>query len=204
MTKGRDLRRGHIGVRQLMWRRLETGTYEALQAYARQSLRAHHPRGASRRHEVVGNRAPPGATCWPGSAVCRRTPPRTSTSSKPHSLDAYEPARPTAFAGHRWPSLRAGSAERIIREAAGGDPRAIGRRCSRFRERLLILPIIGVIDPQRARPADRAAAFAASRDQSSQGRRASTSRAWPYIDSPVANQSGGRPSRRPRLLGRDS
>jgi len=61
-------------------------------------------------------------------------------------LDAYEPRR--TGSPSRWQSLRAG-AERVIgssrRPSASCPPGAPGE------ERLLILPIIGLIDPQRAR-----------------------------------------------------
>jgi len=48
--------------------------------------------------------------------------------------------------------------ERIIREQQEAI-RELSTPVLQVRERLLILPIIGVIDPQRATPADRAAAL---------------------------------------------
>jgi rsbT co-antagonist protein RsbR len=100
---------------------LETGTFEALQAYARNLSERIIPRGVET-HEVVG------------IVLLLRDVLARSLFAKYHEdftklnriLDAYEPA-----------------ANRIANTVAVGFVQE--------RERLLILPIIGVIDPQRAR-----------------------------------------------------
>src|SRR6266702_4259445 len=100
---------------------LETGTFEALQAYARNLSERIIPRGVET-HEVVG------------IVLLLRDVLARSLFGKYHEdfdklnriLDAYEPA-----------------ANRIANTVAVGFVQV--------RERLLILPIIGVIDPQRAR-----------------------------------------------------
>src|SRR5881394_1247242 len=100
---------------------LETGTFEALQAYARNLSERIIPRGVET-HEVVG------------IVLLLRDVLARSLFGKYHEdfdklnriLDAYEPA-----------------ANRIANTVAVGF--------LQVRERLLILPIIGVIDPQRAR-----------------------------------------------------
>jgi len=122
---------------------LETGTFEALQAYARNLSERIIPRGVET-HEVVG------------IVLLLRDVLARSLFGKYHEdfdklnriLDAYEPAAnrvantvAVGFVQER---------ERIIPAAAGGDPRAVHAGAT-VRERLLILPIIGVIDPQRAR-----------------------------------------------------
>ncbi|OLD80600.1 MAG: anti-anti-sigma factor, partial [Ignavibacteria bacterium 13_1_40CM_2_61_4] len=103
---------------------VETGTFEALQAYARNLSERIIPRGVET-HEVVG------------IVLLLRD-----------VLDAYEPAAnriantvAVGFVQER---------ERIIREQQEAI-RELSTPVLQVRERLLILPIIGVIDPQRAR-----------------------------------------------------
>src|SRR6266550_3292225 len=115
---------------------LETGTFEALQAYARNLSERIIPRGVET-HEVVG------------IVLLLRDVLARSLFAKYHGefdklnriLDAYEPA-----------------ANRIANTVAVGfvqeRERIIRQLCTpvlQVRERLLMLPIIGVIDPQRAR-----------------------------------------------------
>src|SRR5213596_3602941 len=122
---------------------LETGTYEALQAYARNLSERIIPRGVET-HEVVG------------IVLLLRDVLARSLFAKYHEdfnklnriLDAYEPAAnriaitvAVGFVQER---------ERVIRE----QQEAIGELSTPVlpvRERLLILPIIGLIDAQRAR-----------------------------------------------------
>src|SRR5881392_1833390 len=122
---------------------LETGTYEALQAYARNLSERIIPRGVET-HEVVG------------IVLLLRDVLARSLFAKYHEdfnklnriLDAYEPAAnriaitvAVGFVQER---------ERIIREQQEAI-RELSTPVLQVRERLLILPIIGVIDPQRAR-----------------------------------------------------
>ncbi len=122
---------------------LETGTYEALQAYARNLSERIIPRGVET-HEVVG------------IVLLLRDVLGRSLFAKYHEdftelnrvLDAYEPAAnriantvAVGFVQER---------ERIIREQQEAI-RELSTPVLQVRERLLILPIIGVIDPQRAR-----------------------------------------------------
>src|SRR5881398_1421925 len=122
---------------------LETGTFEALQAYARNLSERIIPRGVET-HEVVG------------IVLLLRDVLARSLFSKYHGdfdklnriLDAYEPAAnriantvAVGFVQER---------ERIIREQQEAI-RELSTPVLQVRERLLILPIIGVIDPQRAR-----------------------------------------------------
>src|SRR5436853_6614375 len=122
---------------------LETGTFEALQTYARNLSERIIPRGVEI-HEVVG------------IVLLLRDVLARSLFAKFQGdfgklnriLDAYEPAanriaNPVAvgFAQER---------ERIIREQQEAI-RELSTPVLQVRERLLILPIIGVIDPQRAR-----------------------------------------------------
>src|SRR6184192_3866621 len=122
---------------------LETGTYEALQAYARNLSERIIPRGVET-HEVVG------------IVLLLRDVLARSLFAKYQAdfqmlnrvLDAYEPAAnriaitvAVGFVQER---------ERVIRE----QQEAIGELSTPVlpvRERLLILPIIGLIDAQRAR-----------------------------------------------------
>jgi rsbT co-antagonist protein RsbR len=122
---------------------LETGTFEALQAYARNLSERIIPRGVET-HEVVG------------IVLLLRDVLARSLFAKYQAdfgklnriLDAYEPAAnriantvAVGFVQER---------ERIIREQQEAI-RELSTPVLQVRERLLILPIIGVIDPQRAR-----------------------------------------------------
>ena len=122
---------------------LETGTLEALQAYARDLSERVIPRGVET-HEVVG------------IVLLLRDVLARSLFAKYQAdfallnriLDAYEPAAnriantvAVGFVQER---------ERIIREQQEAI-RELSTPVLQVRERLLILPIIGAIDPQRAR-----------------------------------------------------
>ena len=122
---------------------LETGTLEALQAYARKLSERIIPRGVET-DEVVG------------IVLLLRDVLARSLFAKYHAdfkvldrvLDAYEPAAnriaitvAVGFVEQR---------ERVIREQQDAI-RELSTPVLQVRERLLILPIIGVIDPQRAR-----------------------------------------------------
>src|SRR5437773_3543874 len=122
---------------------LETGTFEALQAYARNLSERIVPRGVQT-DEVVG------------IVLLLRDVLARSLFSRYHAdfdklnriLDAYEPAAnriaitvAVGFVQER---------ERTIREQQEAI-RELSTPVLQVRERLLILPIIGVIDPQRAR-----------------------------------------------------
>jgi rsbT co-antagonist protein RsbR len=122
---------------------LETGSVEALQAYARNLSERIIPRGVET-HEVVG------------IVLLLRDVLARSLFSKYQSdfsllnrvLDAYEPAAnriantvAVGFVQER---------ERIIRQQQEAI-RELSTPVLPVREQLLILPIIGVIDPQRAR-----------------------------------------------------
>src|SRR2546430_2469496 len=122
---------------------LETGTFEALQAYARNLSERIIPRGVET-HERVG------------IVLLLRDVLARSLFGKYHEdfdklnriLDAYEPAAnrvantvAVGFVQER---------ERIIRQQQEAI-RELSTPVLQVRERLLILPIIGVIDPQRAR-----------------------------------------------------
>jgi rsbT co-antagonist protein RsbR len=122
---------------------LETGTFEALQAYARNLSERIIPRGVET-HEVVG------------IVLLLRDVLARSLFAKYHAdftllnrvQDAYEPAAnriaitvAVGFVQER---------ERVIREQQEAI-RELSTPVLQVRERLLILPIIGLIDPQRAR-----------------------------------------------------
>src|SRR5207253_9180701 len=122
---------------------LETGTYEALQAYARNLSERIIPRGVET-HEVVG------------IVLLLRDVLARSLFATYHEdfnklnriLDAYEPAAnriaitvAVGFVQER---------ERIIREQQEAI-RELSTPVLQVRERLLILPIIGVLDSLRAR-----------------------------------------------------
>ena len=122
---------------------LETGTFEALQAYARNLSERIIPRGVQT-DEVVG------------IVLLLRDVMARSLFGRYHAdfdklnriLDAYEPAAnriaitvAVGFVQER---------ERTIREQQEAI-RELSTPVLQVRERLLILPIIGVIDPQRAR-----------------------------------------------------
>jgi rsbT co-antagonist protein RsbR len=156
---------------------LETGTYEALQAYARNLSERIIPRGVET-HEVVG------------IVLLLRDVLARSLFAKYQAdfnklnriLDAYEPAanRIAATVAVGFVQER----ERIIREQEEAI-RELSTPVLQVRERLLILPIIGVIDPQRARQLT---------EQLLRGIRTNRAKVVvlditgvPYIDSPVAN-----------------
>lgn len=122
---------------------LATGTFEALQAYARNLSERIIPRGVET-HEVVG------------IVLLLRDVLARSLFAKYQAdftklnriLDAYEPAAnriantvAVGFVQER---------ERVIRQQQEAI-RELSTPVLQVRERLLILPIIGVIDPQRAR-----------------------------------------------------
>jgi len=122
---------------------LESGTFEALQAYARNLSERIIPRGVET-HEVIG------------IVLLLRDVLARSLFAKYQNdfgllnliLDAYEPAAnriantvAVGFVQER---------ERVIREQQEAI-RVLSTPVLQVRERLLILPIIGVIDPQRAR-----------------------------------------------------
>ncbi|MGH9540257.1 MAG: STAS domain-containing protein [Terriglobales bacterium] len=122
---------------------LESGTFEALQAYARNLSERIIPRGVET-HEVIG------------VVLLLRDVLARSLFAKYQAdfallnriLDAYEPAAnriantvAVGFVQER---------ERVIREQQEAI-RVLSTPVLQVRERLLILPIIGVIDPQRAR-----------------------------------------------------
>src|SRR5213596_2166941 len=122
---------------------LETGTYEALQAYARNLSERIIPRGVET-HEVLG------------IVLLLRDVLARSLFKKYQAdfgllnavLDAYEPAAnriantvAVGFVQER---------ERIIRQQQEAI-RELSTPVLQVRDRLLILPIIGLIDPQRAR-----------------------------------------------------
>jgi rsbT co-antagonist protein RsbR len=122
---------------------LETGSFEDLQAYARNLSERIIPRGVET-HEVVGIvlllRDVLGRSLF-GKY-------QTDFNMLNRILDAYEPAAnriantvAVGFVQER---------ERIIREQQEAI-RELSTPVLQVRERLLILPIIGVIDPQRAR-----------------------------------------------------
>ena len=122
---------------------LETGTFEALQAYARNLSERIIPRGVET-HEVVG------------IVLLLRDVLARSLFGRYHEdfeklnriLDVYEPA-----ANRIAETVAVGfvqERERIIREQQEAI-RELSTPVLQVRERLLILPIIGLIDPLRAR-----------------------------------------------------
>jgi len=156
---------------------LETGTYEALQAYARNLSERIIPRGVET-HEVVG------IVLLLRDVLARSLfgKYRDDFNKLNRILDAYEPAAnriaitvAVGFVQER---------ERIIREQQEAI-RELSTPVLQVRERLLILPIIGVIDPQRARQLT---------EQLLRGIRTNRAKVVvlditgvPYIDSAVAN-----------------
>src|SRR5213082_1677612 len=122
---------------------LETGTFEALQAYARNLSERIIPRGVET-HEVVG------IVLLLRDVLARSlfAKYRTDFEKLNRILDAYEPAAnrvantvAVGFVQER---------ERVIRQQQEAI-RELSTPVLQVRERLLILPIIGVIDPMRAR-----------------------------------------------------
>ena len=122
---------------------LESGTFEALQAYARNLSERIIPRGVET-PEVVG------IVLLLRDVLARSlfAKYQTDFALLNRILDAYEPAAnriantvAVGFVQER---------ERVIREQQEAI-RVLSTPVLQVRERLLILPIIGVIDPQRAR-----------------------------------------------------
>ena len=122
---------------------LETGTLEALQAYARSLSERIIPRGVET-HEVVG------IVLLLRDVLARSLFEKYQAdfTKLDRILDAYEPAAnriantvAVGFVQER---------ERVIRQQQEAI-RELSTPVLQVRERLLILPIIGVIDPQRAR-----------------------------------------------------
>jgi len=122
---------------------LESGTFEALQAYARNLSERIIPRGVET-DEVVG------IVLLLRDVLARSlfAKYQTDFAVLERILDAYEPAAnriantvAVGFVQER---------ERVIREQQEAI-RVLSTPVLQVRERLLILPIIGVIDPQRAR-----------------------------------------------------
>lgn len=122
---------------------LETGSVEALQEYARDLSERIIPRGVET-HEVLG------IVLLLRDVLARSLFKKYQTdfSMLNHVLDAYEPAanRIANTVGVSFVQER----ERIIRQQQEAI-RELSTPVLQVRERLLILPIIGVIDPQRAR-----------------------------------------------------
>jgi rsbT co-antagonist protein RsbR len=122
---------------------LETRTLEALQAYAQKLSERIIPRGVET-HEVVG------------IVLLLRDVLARSLFAKYHAdtrmlndvLDAYEPAANSIAITVAVGFVR--ERERVIREQQEAI-RELSTPVLQVRERLLILPIIGLIDPQRAR-----------------------------------------------------
>jgi rsbT co-antagonist protein RsbR len=122
---------------------LETGTFEALQNYARNLSERIIPRGVET-HEVVG------IVLLLRDVLARSLFAKYQEDFEELNriLDAYEPAAnriantvAVGFVQER---------ERVIRQQQEAI-RELSTPVLQVRERLLILPIIGVIDPQRAR-----------------------------------------------------
>src|SRR5258708_18432516 len=122
---------------------LESGSVEALQDYARNLSERIIPRGVET-HEVVG------IVLLLRDVLARSlfAKYQTDFALLNHVLDAYEPA------ANRIANTVASSfvqeRERIIRQQQEAI-RDLSTPVLQVRERLLILPIIGLIDPQRAR-----------------------------------------------------
>jgi rsbT co-antagonist protein RsbR len=122
---------------------LQTGTFEALQTYARNLSERIIPRGVET-NEVVG------IVLLLRDVLARSLFAKYQTDFEKLNriLDAYEPAAnriantvAVGFVQER---------ERVIRQQQEAI-RELSTPVLQVRERLLILPIIGVIDPQRAR-----------------------------------------------------
>jgi rsbT co-antagonist protein RsbR len=120
---------------------LETGSVEALQEYARDLSERIIPRGVET-HEVLG------IVLLLRDVLARSLFEKYQHDKLIRVLDAYEPAanRIANTVGVSFVQER----ERIIREQQEAI-RELSTPVLQVRERLLILPIIGVIDPQRAR-----------------------------------------------------
>src|SRR6516165_10285627 len=122
---------------------LETGTFEALQAYARNLSERIIPRGVET-HEVVG------IVLLLRDVLARSlfAKYQTDRALLGRVLDAYEPAANAIAITVSVGFVR--ERERIIREQQEAI-RELSTPVLQVRERLLILPIIGLIDPHRAR-----------------------------------------------------
>jgi rsbT co-antagonist protein RsbR len=122
---------------------LETGTFEALQAYARSLSERIIPRGVQT-DEVVG------IVLLLRDVLARSlfARYRADFDKLNRILDAYEPAA-NRIAG----TVAVGFVEERERKIRQQEEaiRELSTPVLQVRERLLILPIIGVIDPQRAR-----------------------------------------------------
>jgi rsbT co-antagonist protein RsbR len=121
---------------------LETGSVEALESYARNLSERIIPRGVET-HEVLG------IVLLLRDVLARELFKKyTDVALLTHVQDAYEPAanRIAITVGVGFVQER----ERIIRQQQEAI-RELSTPVLPVRERLLILPIIGVIDPQRAR-----------------------------------------------------
>src|SRR5580698_851929 len=122
---------------------LETGSVEALQEYARDLRERIIPRGVET-HEVLG------IVLLLRDVLARSLFKKyqANFAMLNHVLDAYEPAanRIANTVGVSFVQER----ERIIRQQQEAI-RELSTPVLQVRERLLILPIIGVIDPHRAR-----------------------------------------------------
>jgi rsbT co-antagonist protein RsbR len=122
---------------------LETGSVEALQAYARNLSERIIPRGVET-HEVLG------IVLLLRDVLARELFSKygRDPAALNQVLDAYEPAanRIATTVGVGFVQER----ERVIRQQQEAI-RELSTPVLPVRERLLILPIIGVIDPQRAR-----------------------------------------------------
>jgi rsbT co-antagonist protein RsbR len=122
---------------------LETGSVEALQAYARNLSERIIPRGVQT-HEVLG------IVLLLRDVLARELFSKYGTNFEllNRVLDAYEPAanRIATTVGVGFVQER----ERVITQQQEAI-RELSTPVLPVRERLLILPIIGVIDPQRAR-----------------------------------------------------
>jgi rsbT co-antagonist protein RsbR len=156
---------------------LETGAVEALQEYARDLSERIIPRGVET-HEVLG------IVLLLRDVLARSLFKKYQTDfgMLNRVLDAYEPAanRIANTVGVSFVQER----ERIIREQQEAI-RELSTPVLQVRERLLILPIIGVIDPHRARQLT---------EQLLRGIRTNRAKVVvlditgvPYIDSPVAD-----------------
>src|SRR2546426_3580323 len=122
---------------------LETGSIEALEAYARNLSERIIPRGIET-HEVVG------IVLLLRDVLARSlfAKYRSDSAMLTRMLDAYEPAANAIAITVAVGFVR--ERERIIRQQQESI-RELSTPVLQVRERLLILPIIGVIDPHRAR-----------------------------------------------------
>ena len=150
MTAAGDGRGDDVGLRQL---RRGAGDRQRRGAAALRPrpVRADHP---ARRRDPRGRRHRPAAARRPGPVAVREVPAATSPLLN-RVLDAYEPAAnriantvAVSFVDER---------ERVIRQQQDSI-RELSTPVLQVRERLLILPIIGVLDQPAGPAADRAAA----------------------------------------------